>query len=164
VFKQYQDFVLSKAAPARTLSEVEFNLGHAALGLCTEYLEYVLHTDSNNLKEELEDLLWYMIFTAYWVDVNVNNLPDRIEQAPESTFAEELEEFVSLIKKHVYYGKNMTRELTISFHSLWRVFIYTCQLHEAPIDELISANMIKLNKRYTANFTQEESVARKDKQ
>jgi hypothetical protein len=166
MFKDYQQFVLSKAAPPRPINERDFQLLHAALGLSTEFLELDVAGNSTELQEELGDLAWYMMLTAHAVDFPVTNLPDMTTtpKHPWDEMSTKLETFVSLVKKHCIYGSNKTQELPVAFHAMWRAFLGLLEDHQIQLDVLIAENQDKLNKRYAAAFTTQESEDRKDKQ
>lgn len=166
MFKDYQQFVLSKAAPPRPINERDFQLLHAALGLSTEFLEYDIAHNREDILEEVGDLVWYMMLTAHAVEFPVTNLPDSVEPRnhPLLDLSTDIERFVSLIKKHCIYGADKTKELPLVFYSMWRSFVAFCQDEEIELDVLIAENQDKLNKRYAAAFTTQESEDRKDKQ
>lgn len=166
MFKDYQQFVLSKAAPPRSISERDFQLLHSALGLATEFMELDTSKDHEEVREELGDLAWYMMLTAHAVGFPIDNLPDitTTPKHPWDEMSSKLETFISLVKKHCIYGSNKAQELPVAFHALWRAFLGLLQDHLIQLDELIVENQAKLNKRYAAAFSTQESEDRKDKQ
>lgn len=166
MFKDYQQFVLSKAAPPRPVSDKDFQLLHAALGLATEFLELDVAGNGTERQEELGDLAWYMMLTAHAVEFPVTNLPDKTTtpKRPWDEMSSKLETFVSLVKKHCIYDSNKAEELPVAFYAMWRAFLGLLAEHQIQLDELIVQNQAKLNKRYAAAFSTQESEDRKDKQ
>lgn len=161
---EYQLFVLNKAAPYREVTQYDWDLLHAALGLSTEYLELVAYTSEENLKEELGDFLWYLMLAAHAIKYDVTQLP--IVLSRDVTTIDmyiELEMFVSLVKKQCIYGKEKNAELTAAFTSLWFSFMANLNISVISLTDLIHANRMKLDIRYSDKFTAEESESRKDK-
>lgn len=163
----YRDFVKKKEAPPREMSVTDFRLMHAALGLSSEYLELQLAGSTENTREELEDLCWYLMLTADILEYNVDVLPESLEDGAivnEDDLLNYLEQFVSLVKKHTIYGKDKLDVLRPTFFLLWRSFLYQLHLNEYPLDQAIHNNRLKLDVRYPDSFSQEESEMRRDKQ
>jgi len=162
----YRTFVKQKEAPVREMSIKDFRLMHCALGLGSEFLELSLADDSKNYREELEDICWYLILTADVLEYDLDLLPEDFEplEDPEDDFIIYLERFISLVKKHTIYGKDKTSDINTCFYVLWIIFIQLLVEEEYRLDDVIEANMKKLNTRYAASFSQEESETRKDKQ
>jgi NTP pyrophosphatase (non-canonical NTP hydrolase) len=157
----YQDFVLGKAAPYRQLTQLEWDMLHGALGLVTEYLEIQIAKTTVNLSEEIGDFLWYLMLSAYSIDLRVTEL--HRDYVVALSMDHYLEEYVSLVKKHCIYGKEKQIELQTAFNQLWCCFMNRIDFKGLDINVLIQENMDKLNKRYTTSFTPEESEIRKDK-
>lgn len=170
----YTEFVLSKAAPPRTeLTEKNAQLAHVALGLSTEMLELSLSTSAHNTLEEMGDLLWYIVLGRATLNIpellfNDNQCDLSVTQIkkenilPLKNLTIEIEDLVSSIKKQVIYNKpqaNLPAKLMIVWFCFTR-YMLACNL---TLDEIISHNEAKLNKRYAASFTPEESEQRKDK-
>ena len=164
----YQQFVLSKAAPSRTLDSKYFNLIHACFGLGTEYLELIMSSTRENTDEELGDFLWYLMLTAKAVNYDVQTLPDALpprEARPLTIrqLGDMLENFLSICKKQIIYNNPQDALIHKAFYGLWIQYIYHLQSCNFPLALAISTNMEKLNCRYEFAFTQKEAAERKDK-
>lgn len=168
MLKDYQKFVLSKAAPEAEFSIPDFHLMHGCLGLSTEFLELSLSSTSENTQEELGDLCFYLIFVANWIEFPLDNLPLLVtkKELPAISLkqlAGALEDFISSAKKHLIYRNRQDQNLRICFYKLWIAFLAHCTMCEYPIDLCIVENQAKLAKRYKDSFSQEEAEQRKDK-
>jgi NTP pyrophosphatase (non-canonical NTP hydrolase) len=164
----YRNFVLLKAAPPRQLTEQEYNILHACLGLSTELLELQVAETEENYREELEDIAWYLMLMAHSLNIPLGQL-DETYKGEESedldkVVTESFENLISLGKKHCIYGKDKMSEMRVAFFPVWRGFLELIDEESYSLDSLIQNNMTKLNKRYAASFSQEESEARKDKE
>lgn len=166
---EYAEFVLIKAAPPRELTPGEAALVHAALGLSTEILELNLSVSSENTQEEIQDLLWYSIYTATCLNIDISHLPKRLtfdrhsSRLPLRDLQASVEMLVSAIKKHVIYRKERHSELQTLFHFVWNSLLVYIDACNYSLELAIHENRKKLDTRYAAAFTSEESEVRKDK-
>jgi len=166
---EYRTFVLHKAAPAYPITNtVLFNLLHGALGLATEFLELELSTTSENTHEELNDLGWYLQLSAHSINIVPEALPVTAKRETTeltlNVLRRTLEEYVSCVKKVAIY-QNIDAELLLvaNFQALWKAYLLHLTSCNYTLELAIAENMDKLNKRYKAKFTKEESSLRKDK-
>lgn len=163
----YQRFVLSKAAPPYPITnEKSFQLLHCALGLATETLELIQSRSRENTIEEMGDLAWYLLLTVEVLKILPESLPTYYEykidnEITSDTLISCVEEFVSLIKKEVIYTKS--QKLELSFNKLWTAYLKHARHCNLYLEFIIEQNQLKLNTRYQAAFTPEESETRKDK-
>lgn len=165
----YRLFVLSKAAPAYVIaSPRHFDLVHAALGLATEFLELELSTTKENTHEELNDLGWYMQLTAHALNIVSGALPLEAKRETTEltvlTLRRTLEEFLSCVKKVIIYqNEEAALKLPPLFMKMWNAYIVHLASCNYTLELAVAENQDKLNKRYAAKFTKEESALRKDK-
>ncbi len=160
----YQEFVLQKAAPAYHIGDHHFHLLHAALGLSTELLELMQSTTRTNTIEELGDMYWYLSFASHHCGIyeipiitgklNTNILTERV-------LIEEVEVWVSLVKKLVIYTKPQVLQEPLLL--VWNAFQNHLSACHIELEELEALNIAKLRIRYSTTFSPEESEARKDK-
>ena len=167
---EYQQFVLSKEAPPATIPAHNSRLLHVALGIATELLELDLSTTRDNTLEELGDFLWYLTLGSDVLNVPLVDLPLKMDISPHSNhlslvlLKEDAELFVSLVKKQVIYGSPVMEEILACYLSLWSSFVYHAAFCSTDIGYLVSTNQAKLEARYKASFTTQESEERRDKQ
>lgn len=169
VLNEYRQFVLNKAAPAYPIIDPRhFDLFHASLGLATEFLELELSTTKENTHEELNDLGWYLQLTAN--SLNIVPSAMSIYTKRESTeltlitLRRTLEKFLSCCKKVlIYRNEQQAANLNALFVNLWAAYLIHLVACGYNLQLAIAENMDKLNKRYAAKFTKEESIQRKDK-
>lgn len=161
--EQYLNCVLQKAAPYRHLSQDNFDLLHCGIGLTTELLELQLsspYSADHDKEEELGDMLWYLTLASAILKVHLPHI-DPIVQVSRLKLIDKAERFASLIKRHTIYG--VPQNLVEPFLDLWRTFNDTIHSEGYTLDQLRTSNIEKLNKRYKASFTPEESQERNDK-
>lgn len=170
MLSDYRKFVCLKAAPPRALPSLHFELLHVALGLSTEILELHVSSSRKNTVEELEDILWYSVYGTHVLGVPVEALPLEIPYSPKDNVLSldrliaSIEEFASLVKKHVIYGVDQSLLPQKAFMRVWESFLYHCSACNTTLPLLIQGNRTKLEKRYAAAFTATESEQRKDKE
>ena len=167
--EEYQQFVLSKAAPPRNIALTDFNLIHSCFGLGTEYLELIMSSTRENTDEELGDFLWYLMLSAHAIEYDIYSLPQSMPLKDSKPLTikqlgDRLENFLSVCKKQIIYGNPQDAVMHKAFYELWVEYIFHLQSCNFPLQLCISANINKLNERYQASFSQEEAAARKDKQ
>lgn len=167
--EEYQQFVLSKAAPPRDLPASYFHLVHVSFGLGTEYLELIMSSTRENTDEELGDFLWYLMLTTYAINYDIATLPRSMPLKDSKPLtikqlADRLENFLSVCKKQVIYNNPQDAVMHKAFYELWVEYIFHLQSCNFPLQLCISANINKLNERFQSSFSQEEAAARKDKQ
>lgn len=165
----YRLFVLNKAAPAYPIiSPRHFDLVHATIGLATEFLELELSTTMENTHEELNDLGWYMQLTAHALNIVSGALPLEAKRGTTEltilTLRRTLEEFLSCVKKVIIYqNEEAALKLAPLFMKMWDAYLLHLDSCNYNLELAIAENEDKLNKRYAAKFTKEESALRKDK-
>lgn len=172
MLEQYtKEVVLAKEAPPQAIiARIDTRLAHCGLGLSTEYLELLQSTSASNTLEELGDLLWYLMLTASTLQIPPNSLITRqaYDRNSNNLSLEELgksvEEFASLIKKHIIYKKPQDDKLRTTFFEMWSLFLIHCAACNTSLPFLLAANKLKLGIRYKEGFTADESEQRKDKQ
>jgi hypothetical protein len=157
----YQDFVISKIAPAHELSPRDFHVLHATLGLATEVLEYSLADSPENVEEELGDILFYMTFLGWAGQVEP---PNQYACVTEYNLTQEVEILISLVKKWMIYQSDCYPIFQIQFWTAWESLLSEINRQGFTLEAIVQSNKDKLNKRYKSSFTAQESEERKDKQ
>jgi NTP pyrophosphatase (non-canonical NTP hydrolase) len=78
--------------------------------------------------------------------------------------AGEAGEVVDIVKKNVFYGKDLDRvafiaEMGDAFHYFSRL----CSMYGVDLDEIMEYNISKLSKRFAGEFSEEAAIAQADK-
>lgn len=163
----------------------DLNLIHMALGLSGEALELVLHTDQENLKEELGDLMFYVTGTMILISERLKSAihlhvdtPYMIEEAigfgttePITSLIKCIEKATDLCKKVVFYRQETIKNSSqLVIDAIWgnlREILYRME-GQIPLVDLMNHNSQKLakgaNARYKGGkFTEQEAAERRDK-
>lgn len=173
-FSRYVIFQAEKEK-VMPLREMKF---HMALGLAGELLELMegceiedTQARHENIEEELGDMLFFLTgirrhylpgtaIGAAWADNNgFNMLPNAAALLINRTNA-----LIDLIKKDLISGKPV--DVTNFSAAIAAVECFMAQLAKSiglQMYQLADSNMLKLNKRYKAKFTEAEAAARADK-
>ena len=154
------------------------NLLHGAIGLCTEAGE-MLHfanqvregtkIDIVNLEEELGDLLWYLaIFdrdipeyreerkSVFVGEVSMEQIPVFFEGLSITT-----SEILDLLKKNIFYGKDIDLEKLATFIAQIQGQIDTiCMTFKLSGPDIREKNINKLKARYGEKFSEEAAINR----
>lgn len=151
---------------------------HAVIGSLTEIEEILdnysngeLVTDINtqgSLGEEVADAAWYVSIlfrelNIKIVDIHFSDLIDE-EENPFNTLLTFLKvslKFLDLLKKKIYYGKEINKEtmteLSIKMYSL---LLKYSKLNGADFEEILDKNIAKLKARYGEKFSSEKAISR----
>lgn len=173
-FKVYADFQAEKEK-VMPLREMKF---HMALGLAGELLELMEGCEiedpqkrRENIEEELGDMLFFLTgirrhyvpgvaLGTVWADNNgFKTAPNAAAMLINRTNA-----LIDLIKKDLISGKPV--DPTNFSAAIGAVECFMAQLAKSiglQMFQLADSNMLKLNKRYKAKFTEAEAAARADK-
>lgn len=122
---------------------------HAALGICTEVIEYDCNDGTQrNIAEELGDVLWYLAIIENEFKIPpIGELGFGINFSLKGLFY--LGEIQDVIKRHIFYGTaiDMNR-LYVGYHGLQQNI--ATELKGRGIDQIdcMAANIVKLEKRY----------------
>lgn len=153
---------------AGTNPEVTPDLLHAALGLCDEYFEYDSATSWLNAIEELGDLCWFTALAGHALDHDpFDSWEDYVARNPDAPLLRTaVHEFVTLVKKSFAYGAPLdTPKLRGLLDAIaGRTAAITVAKSNRLPDELLMANIGKLQARFPDKFTVNAALTRDIKQ
>lgn len=152
---------------------------HAVVGSLTEveeildnYSDGVLMNDLNkqgSVAEESADIFWYLsiLFRELNID-NVNsdrNLLENIDiSKPFNTlisFTKISLKFLDLLKKKIYYNKDIDRNEMIDLSSkMYLILSAYCNHYNTNIGNILDKNIAKLKSRYGEKFSSERAINR----
>jgi NTP pyrophosphatase (non-canonical NTP hydrolase) len=149
---------------------------HAIIGSLTEveeilenYQDDTLITDINkqgSLGEEVADALWYIsiLFRELNITENTTDLSEFKTDKPFSTLLSFIKvslKFLDLLKKKIYYGKEINletmKDLSLKMFNL--ILIYSNH-HGANFEQILDKNIAKLKARYGDKFSSEKAINR----
>ena len=145
----------------RTESRVEnvnTRITHAVVGIMTEAVEYMQHTDHVNAREEIGDLLWYVAILAdelhadlsTWLEIAVEKESKAVWRAKSANLIVKAGDLADTFKKREFYGKDKT--YTDPVTELLAVVIQLCFRHETTIQSEMQRVIAKLRTRYPEKF------------
>lgn len=146
-------------------ADVTPDLLHATLGLADELFEYNMSQSWLNAVEELGDLCWFVALAGHAINHDPFDAPQPdLDKAP--TLTDAVASFVGSVKKSYAYGKDLD---TVSLRYLLdvivaRVAVIAENKVKRSLDEVLSANIAKLEARYPEKFTQDAAILRGIKQ
>ena len=77
--------------------------------------------------------------------------------------AGEVGEYVDIIKKEMYHGHPEDREKKVNeLGDIMHYLAGQCTLWDITMEEVVTANIMKLSKRYVDGFSTQASIERKD--
>ncbi len=159
----------------KVLPTLEENMLHVAYGISTEVgelhdiykkeLAYGKQIDIVNLKEELGDILWYVLNGLTFCEITDSNVIE-IQQEIDShendtellTCIQYLSESSCNIMSNLYQvDKN---DIKYRFSGVLFNVLSICQCYKFDIEEIMDMNINKLKKRFPEKFTQEAALNR----
>lgn len=144
------------------------DLLHATLGLCDEHFEYHDAKSWLNAMEELGDLAWFVALAGY--ALNYDPFPRAelyVHTYPDCPLlGKALAEFVGIVKKAYAYGAVLDRPRlhTLLDAMAGRIAAIAIANGDRELDEVLMANIAKLQARYPDKFTAAQALARNIKQ
>ncbi len=153
----------------RTCKELSLHehMSHMAMGISSEYFEYLMTENHEHTVEEIGDIMWYLAcladvlnieLTKPFVDVDYeyNEIQDKLCGC--------VEKLISAIKKVVIYGKQLSKP---DFDEMINNIVYwlyaTCENESIDFDIVLKNNIDKLAKRYPEKYTDKAATERLDK-
>ncbi|MDT4843213.1 hypothetical protein FQZ97_771370 [compost metagenome] len=150
------------------LSALSPDLLHATLGLCDEHFEYHMAQSWLNAGEELGDFCWFIALAAHSLKCDPFADAERfLARHPEAPLlAEALHEFVTLVKKTYAYGAELPVERlqTLLAAMAGRIAAICFGKLDRSFDELLAANIAKLQARFPERFEAALALTRDLKQ
>ena len=71
-------------------------------------------------------------------------------------------EAIDLLKKHLFHGHELNKEkLILELGDIAWYLVETCSALDISLEEVLKANIEKLEKRYSGEFSKEKSINRK---
>lgn len=144
------------------------DLIHATLGLCDEHFEYHMAQSWLNAGEELGDFCWFIALAAHSLKCDpFANAERYLARHPEAPLlAEALHEFLTLVKKSYAYGAELPVErLQMLLAAMAGRIVAICfSKLDRSFDELLAANIAKLQARFPDKFEVDLALTRDLKQ
>ena len=158
--------------------EDEFHqkLLHAIVGSLTEveeilenYSDGELITNINqqgSIGEEVADICWYLsiLYRELGITESKIDLSEfKIEKSFDTllSFLKVSLKFLDLIKKKIYYGKEISKELMIELsEKMYSLILHYVILNGVDVNEILDKNIAKLKARYGEKFTSEKAINR----
>jgi NTP pyrophosphatase (non-canonical NTP hydrolase) len=158
--------------------EDEFHqkLLHSVIGSLTEveeildnYTDGQLTTDINNqgsLGEEVADAAWYVSILFRELNIKIDDIDfsDHKDENPFNTLLSFLKvslKFLDLLKKKIYYGKEIDKETMIELSiKMYSLILHYAQSNGSNFSEILDKNIAKLKARYGDKFTSERAINR----
>jgi NTP pyrophosphatase (non-canonical NTP hydrolase) len=148
---------------ARTLvpgSTERENLVHAALGLVTEWQEFIIAVDNDdevNITEELGDLAWYIALLDRTIRKQ-GGFTYSLEYNSCYTIETQIEPTVANVAdqaKRVYFYSAAPdiEQLTSNLDMLWTLWFELCHRHDRNPEQVLHLNIGKLRARYPTKFS-----------
>lgn len=129
------------------------DLLHATLGMADELFEYNTSQSWLNAIEELGDLCWFIALASHALDYDPFTTPrPDLERAP--MLADAVANFVGQVKKSYAYDKALDR-FTLTYLldvMVARIEVIAESKSKRSLDELLNANIAKLQARYPEKF------------
>lgn len=151
-----QKFIKNAIRTESRVEHVNPRITHAVVGIMTECVEYMGHTDSVNAKEEIGDILWYMAILA---DELREDLQEWIDTAAGGGYGgpvilvSRANELLDVYKKQTFYGKGKSyRDAVIP---IIRTLVGLAGRHETTIEAEMQRVIAKLRIRYPEKFNSE---------
>jgi NTP pyrophosphatase (non-canonical NTP hydrolase) len=146
------------------LHAVHPDLLHATLGLCDEHFEYHDSKSWLNAMEELGDMAWFVALAGHALDYDpFLRAEDYVRTYPDCPLlAEAIAEFVGIVKKSYAYGAVLdTRRLCDLLNAMaGRIAAIAEAKGDRTLDEVLMANIAKLQARYPDKFTEALALGR----
>lgn len=145
-----------------THAHVSPDLLHATLGLADELFEYQMSQSWLNAVEELGDLCWFIALAAKDLGCDPFEAAQGVSQLSLPLLAEAIADFVGAVKKSYAYGApldkpNLGYLLTVM---VVRIEAIAQTKAKRSLDELLAANIAKLQARYPDKFTEAAAITR----
>lgn len=142
------------------------DLLHATLGLADEHFEYAMASSWLNAVEELGDLCWFIALAANDLGCDPFAAAEGMGQLSLPLLAEAVAEFVGAVKKSYAYGADLDKAHLGYLLAVMvvRIEAITEAKGKRTLDELLAANIAKLQARYPDKFTQSDALTRDIKQ
>lgn len=143
--------------------EPNHRLLHAAMGLVTETAEFAASTDDKNYVEEMGDILWYVAIACDVLEISLDEAEESVLDFDPSPWGDNLifcaAEILDMLKKSIFYGKPICLQKVAE--QLGRILILITIEGDTPLDEVMAANIFKLEKRFPElKFSQERALDR----
>lgn len=160
---KYAEFVEGKKKSGQaildSLTPQRASIAHMLAGVQDELMELsaaIDKQDTVNVREEVGDLLFYLVGLALDYDLEI------YPEAHDNPVA--LEDLITLVKRDIYYEKetdiNLVQRLISNviydFHNIIEGAGWT-------VEEILQENMDKLDKRYAKGYSNESANERADK-
>lgn len=168
-FEHYEAFVMSRVKPGQSiktdLTAEQAHLLHMAVGVVgevIELLEGVAKQNEENVKEELGDIVFYLV--GFYNHFAAEPTPDP-ESFVDNNLLSLAGELLDTVKKHTIYQKPLDRDKVLKLLNLcWMCVVETTIELNSTTVVLMQDNINKLTKRYPTGYSDAAAQARADKQ
>lgn len=148
---------------------------HGVMGISTEVGEIHESEDSENLKEELGDLMWYVALLCHEAPFSLDEIEERVRFAigPDTKIPDQLffvferalvrgsGRLVDALKKSVFYGKHLDLyEFQDDLVDVVSNVMKSCRIFGINYEDMKSKNIDKLRARYPNKFTENDAINR----
>lgn len=167
------DYFRLAETTCRKSSSLKEHVVHMALGLSSEYYEYMeadLKSHEEHIVEELGDMFWYAANMCRSVFINsLSDILSSDKKRDPITLEKAIGDFVSEAKRIYVYNKeideNLLADLCFSIVTALIQEVNYIKTHFATItlENILQANVDKLIKRYPDGFTETAAIERADK-
>ena len=171
--KNYVELAIRTESVISSITNIDFRLLHASLGISTEIGELVHNRtylgDSDlqklNLIEELGDLNWYIAIACDVLNLDFNRM---IEANISKVLPNNLDvlvikssELLDLFKKNIYYRKNFDyKRIIMIIEDIVSALIELIKENDLNLDEILDKNIKKLTARYPNKFDSNKAINR----
>jgi NTP pyrophosphatase (non-canonical NTP hydrolase) len=145
------------------------NLNHAALGIASEIFELVVainRDDEPNVREEAGDVLWYVALACDTLGIQFADLAEMSKADDPDLFVASAASFVSDVKRVWVYGKDIGPLAIRMEEALLRIIRGIVDIIAEggqALEDVLTANIAKLQARYPDKYSDYHAEARADK-
>lgn len=165
-YTEYKDFVASRAKPGQaiidTLTPAKTHLLHMAIGIMGEVVELAFAPNSENIREELGDIEFYL--AGMLLDTEFAVATEGLQVEVSDTFVlKSAGDLLDQMKKYVVYNKNNIQNVAKAFAQFCYDLNNYYEEFEISRDEVRDENVAKLTKRYANGYSDKAAQERADK-
>ena len=143
---QYVAAAISTESKLQAINPGDIRLSHALFGLVTELKEYLDGQGKVNNIEELGDVLWYLAVADDVVDFSTDSTTLLTEYPNDPWLI--VADIADCLKRGIFYGKGYDFERLKNALRQMRAWVYDQIPDVVGVEEVVTANIIKLAKRY----------------
>jgi NTP pyrophosphatase (non-canonical NTP hydrolase) len=147
---------------------------HAIIGSLTEveeildnYSEDKLLTEvdkQGSIGEEVADVAWYI--SILFRELNIKDVSTEFDMSEKPfsilmSFLKTSLKFLDLLKKKIYYNKDIDTSLMIDLSKkMYQLILNYCKVYNVDFESILEKNIAKLKARYGDKFSSEKAINR----